>query len=95
MNLKHLSFWALTCSCFSLIGCGPSHRAVPLLEAGMPLHLVVDVPSEQAPGALGTIYYSLPQNFGTYVEKPMDLQGNVLVTTLPTRDLVPGDRVLY
>ena len=68
---------------------------MPLLEAGMPLHLVVSVPSEQAPGALGTIYYSLPQNSGAYVEKPMELQGTDLYATLETRELLPGDQVRY
>lgn len=95
MHKKLLTFWALACSCLIFIGCGPSHRKVTMLEGGYPLHLVVDIPEKQLADAQGTVYYSLPANRGDFVANPLELRGSDLVTTLETRQLVPGDRVLY
>ncbi|MEO0474444.1 MAG: hypothetical protein AAF085_00545 [Planctomycetota bacterium] len=95
MTIKPLASLALLLLCVQLIGCGPSHRSLPLLEAGLPLHLVVNVPDDQLADAQGTVYFSLPKDAGAYASKPLELQGDDLYAVLPTQSLVPGDRVLY
>jgi hypothetical protein len=94
MTTKH----ALSCLfivCALSLGCTPTHRAVPVLEAGYPLHLVVDIPDDQVYDASGAVYFSMPSEKGSYAMQQMTLRGDDLVTTLKTEDLEPGDRVLY
>ena len=92
MNTTSIAYGALLFLCLFTIGCGPSHRTVPMIEAGYPLHLVVDVPDKMLADAQGTVFYSLPADRGDFVSKPLELRGNDLVTTLETRQLVPGER---
>jgi hypothetical protein len=86
---------ALMMCCWLLVGCGPSHQRVPVLEAGRPLHLAVKVPKDKTADASGMVYFSDSQGNGSYTSKPMDLQGRHLVTTLQTQGLGPGERVSY
>jgi hypothetical protein len=95
MNTKAIASAALLLLCLLTIGCGPSHRVVPAVEAGFPLHLEVHIPEKQLADARGTVYYSLPANVGAYVPKTLELRGNDLFVTLDTRQLVSGDRVRY
>ena len=84
----------LLCGWF-LVGCGPSHQRVPVLETGRPLHLAVKVPKDAVADASGTVYFSDSQGPGSYASKPMQLQGRHLVATLQTQGLGPGERVSY
>ncbi|MEM6259737.1 MAG: hypothetical protein AAGI37_15785 [Planctomycetota bacterium] len=79
-----------------LMGCTPSHRAVPMIEAGRSLDLVVSVPQEQAYDAAGTLYFRMPaEQGGPYQSRPLTLQGTNLVATLETQTLTPGQSVAY
>ncbi len=82
------------CGCL-LVGCGPSHQRVPVLEAGQALHLAVKLPKDKTADASGTIYYSLSMQRGAYLERPLKLQGRHLVATLETQTLGPGQEVAY
>lgn len=78
-----------------LIGCGPSHQRVPVLETGRVLHLAVKLPKDKTADANGTVYYSLPKSGGVYTSEAMKLSGRNLIATVDTRTLLPGDRVAY
>ena len=78
-----------------LVGCGPNHQRVPVLEAGQALHLAVKLPKDKTADASGTIYYTFSTQRGTYVPQPLQLQGRHLVTTLETQSLGPGEDVSY
>lgn len=95
MKTQQIMGWAGAICILLLVGCGPSHSAVRMLEAGRTLHLTVELPDDEAAGATGTIYYSIPALTGTYASRPLQLQGTNLVATLETQDLGPGQKVAY
>ncbi|MFK7790606.1 MAG: hypothetical protein AB8C95_14075 [Phycisphaeraceae bacterium] len=78
-----------------MVGCGPSHQRVPVLETGQVLHLAVKLPKDSTADASGTVYYSLSTQRGPYTKRPLDLQGRHLVTTLETQSMAPGEAVTY
>lgn len=95
MKIYHtLSCLGLLVCCAVVSGCGPSHRAVPVLEAGRDLHLTVKLPGDQVSDARGAVYYSVPAG-GGFESRAMALQGTNLTATLATAGLGPGTRVAY
>jgi len=78
-----------------LVGCGPSHQRVPVLETGRLLHLAVNLPKDKASDASGTVYYSLSSRGEGYKGKALELQGRNLIATLDTKQLAPGQHVAY
>lgn len=87
--------WMIMCCFLGLVGCGPSHQKVPVLETGRVLHLAVKLPKDSTADASGTVYYSMSNTDGSYQSVPLDLHGRNLVTTLQTQSLAPGERVAY
>lgn len=95
MNKLSAYCFVLICSLIGLVGCGPSHQRVPVLETGRVLHLAVKVPKDSTADAVGTAYYSMSSSDGSYLSTPLELRGRNLVTTLQTQSLSPGQRVAY
>ena len=78
----------------SLVGCGPSLRHEPLIEAGRSTTIEVRVPSDKAPASSGTVYYQLPGQ-PAYTGVALQRRGDLLFATLPTADLPIGAEIRY
>lgn len=83
------------CVVLGLIGCGPQHSPLRIIETGQPLNLKVKIPDDKVETAEGSLFYRLPASLDSYRTQTLDKRGNQLTATLNTEFLRPGQSVAY